>query len=91
MEDKKRQRRTAGKSNQKKKKKMSYRKKVQMIQLGAISIAILLLVLVGAFVLTKVFVGKADNTGQTSTAAVGEKETATEETVGTDEAAQADG
>ena len=91
MEDKKRQRRTAGKSNQKKKKKMSYRKKVQMIQLGAIGIAILLLVLVGAFVLTKVFVGKADNTGQTSTAAVGEKETATEETVGTDEAAQADG
>ena len=91
MEDKKRQRRTAGKSNQKKKKKMSYRKKVQMIQLGAISIAILLLVLVGAFILTKVFVGKADNTGQTSTAAVGEKETATEETVGTDEAAQADG
>ena len=91
MEDKKRQRRTAGKSNQKKKKKMSYRKKVQMIQLGAISIAILLLVLVGAFILTKVFVGKADNTGQTSTAAIGEKEMGAEETVGTDEAAQADG
>ena len=89
MEDKKRQRRTAGKSNQKKKKKMSYRKKVQMIQLGAISMAVLLLVLVGAFVLTKVFVGKADNTGQTSTAAVSEKETNTEETVGTN--AQADG
>ena len=62
MEDKKRQRRTAGKSNQKKKKKMSYRKKVQMIQLGAISIAILLLVLVGAFVLTKVFVGDRKST-----------------------------
>ena len=90
MEDKKRQRRTAGKSNQKKKKKMSYRKKVQMIQLGAISMAILLLVLVGAFILTKVFVGKADNTGQTSTAAVSERETGTEEAVGTDDAAQSD-
>ena len=89
MEDKKRHRRTAGKSNQKKKKKMSYRKKVQMIQLGAISMAILLLVLVGAFVLTKAFVGKPDNTGQTNTATVGEIEAGTEENMGMD--AQEDG
>lgn len=44
-----------------KKKRMSYRKKIVMLQIGAISLAFFLLIFVGAAVLTKIFVGEADN------------------------------
>lgn len=55
--------RTRGK---KKSKKMSYRKKVVMIQIGAITVAIFLLLMIGAVILTRLFVD--ENGGEMQTA-----------------------
>lgn len=60
--------------SEKRRKKMSYRKKIVAIQIGAISLAVLLMVLVGAVVLTKMFVGEAKNSQQSSQSAKQEKD-----------------
>lgn len=49
-----------------KKRKMSYRKKIVALQIGAITAAIFLLLMIGAVVLTKVLVGDAPHTQQAS-------------------------
>lgn len=76
MEQKKGQKRTSGnrRTTKKRKKKMSYRKKVVMIQIGAITLAVFLLLLVGAAALTKLFVGEPKNS-QKASARVTEQET----------------
>lgn len=71
MVEKKRQQRSSDKNRgtKQRKKKMSYRKKVVAFQIGAITLAIFLLLMVGAVILTKVFVGEANNS-QTASADV---------------------
>lgn len=63
MVEKKRQQRPSNKKRgtKQRRKKMSYRKKVVAFQIGAITLAIFLLLMVGAVILTKVFVGEANN------------------------------
>lgn len=56
--------RTAGRG--KKNKKMSYRRKIVTLQIGAITLAVFLLLMIGAVALTKVFVGDGPTTQQTS-------------------------
>lgn len=71
MVEKKRQQRSSDKNRgtKQRRKKMSYRKKVVAFQIGAITLAIFLLLMVGAVILTKVFVGEANNS-QTASADV---------------------
>lgn len=68
MEQKKGQKKSSGNRNstKKRKKKMSYRKKIVIIQISAITLAIFLLLIVGAAVLTKIFVGEAQNSQEAS-------------------------
>ncbi|MGN1140974.1 MAG: CapA family protein [Oliverpabstia sp.] len=63
MVEKKRQQRSSDKIGgvKQRRKKMSFRKKVVAFQIGAITLAIFLLLMVGAIILTKVFVGEANN------------------------------
>lgn len=76
MEQKKGQRNSSGnrKNTKKRKKKMSYRKKIVMIQISAITLAIFLLLIVGAAVLTKLFVGEAQNSQEASAKAKTEQD-----------------
>ncbi len=66
MEDKRRTSsgRSQKNSRNRKRKKMSYRRKVYMIQIGAVTCAIFLLLIVGAVILTKVIVGDSETTQQ---------------------------
>lgn len=45
---------------------MSYRKKVVMLQIGAITLAVFLMLMLGAVILTKIFVGDGPNTQEAS-------------------------
>ena len=73
---------------------MSYRKKVVAFQIGAITLAIFLLLMVGAVILTKVFVGEANNSQTASADVAGDQVGADDDnanltdldTVGTDSA-----
>lgn len=60
------------------KKKMSYRKKIVALQVGAITLAVFLLLMVGAVVLTKIFVGEPQNS-QTMSSGSLDEQTNTEE------------
>ena len=44
-----------GTARKKKNKKMSYRKKIVMFQIGAITLAIFLMLMIGAVILTRLF------------------------------------
>lgn len=96
MVEKKRQQRSSDKNRgtKQRRKKMSYRKKVVAFQIGAITLAIFLLLMVGAVILTKVFVGEANNSQTASTDVAGDQVGADDDnanltdldTVGTDSA-----
>ena len=60
------------------KQKMSYRKKIVALQVGAITLAVFLLLMVGAVVLTKIFVGEPQNS-QTMSSGSLDEQTNTEE------------
>ena len=60
------------------KKKMSYRKKIVALQVGAITLAVFLILMVGAVVLTKIFVGEPQNS-QTMSSGSLDEQTNTEE------------
>ena len=60
------------------KKKMSCRKKIVALQVGAITLAVFLLLMVGAVVLTKIFVGEPQNS-QTMSSGSLDEQTNTEE------------
>lgn len=55
-------------ANIRKKKRMSYKKKIQAFQIGAITFAVFLTLIVGSQILTKQFVGKPDNSNISSMA-----------------------
>ena len=55
------------------KKKMSYRKKIVALQVGAITLAVFLLLMVGAVVLTKIFVGEPQNSQTMSSGSLDEQ------------------
>lgn len=96
MVEKKRQQRSSDKNRgtKQRRKKMSYRKKVVAFQIGAITLAIFLLLMVGAVILTKVFVGEANNSQTASADVAGDQVGADDDnanltdldTVGTDSA-----
>ena len=96
MVEKKRQQRSSDKNRgtKQRRKKMSYRKKVVAFQIGAITLAIFLLRMVGAVILTKVFVGEANNSQTASADVAGDQVGADDDnanltdldTVGTDSA-----
>lgn len=96
MVEKKRQQRSSDKNRgtKQRRKKMSYRKKVVAFQIGAITLAIFLLLMVGAVILTKVFVGEANNSQTASADIAGDQVGADDDnanltdldTVGTDSA-----
>lgn len=54
--------------NVRKKKRMSYKKRIQTIQIGAITFAVFLTLIVGAQILTSRLVGEPDNSNMASTA-----------------------
>lgn len=66
MEDRKRtgSSRPQSNSRNRKKKRMSYRRRIRMIQVGAVTFAVFLLLIVGAVILTKLFVGDSETTQQ---------------------------
>lgn len=75
MEQKKGQRNTSEKRKaaaRRKKKKMSYRRKIVAIQIGAITLAVFILLIVGAVALTKLFVGEPKNSQKSGNKAVAE-------------------
>lgn len=96
MVEKKRQQRSSDKNRgtKQRRKKMSYRKKVVAFQIGAITLAIFFLLMVGAVILTKVFVGEANNSQTASADVAGDQVGADDDnanltdldTVGTDSA-----
>lgn len=66
------------KKSKQSKKKMSYRKKIVALQVGAITLAVFLLLMVGAIVLTKIFVGEPQNS-QTMSSGLLDEQRNTEE------------
>lgn len=61
------------KKSKQSKKKMSYRKKIVALQVGAITLAVFLLLMVGAVVLTKIFVGEPQNSQTMSSGSLDEQ------------------
>ena len=53
-------------ANIRKKKRMSYKKKIQTFQVGAITFAVFLTLIVGSQILTRKFVGQPDNSNISS-------------------------
>lgn len=66
------------KKSKQSKKKMSYRKKIVALQVGAITLAVFLLLMVGAVVLTKIFVGEPQNSQTMSSGSLDEQRTTEE-------------
>jgi hypothetical protein len=58
--------------NKKRKKKMSYRKKIVVFQISAITLAIFLMLMIGAVVLTKIFASGTEDSKQASAQAAAE-------------------
>lgn len=73
MAEKKKQQQLSNKKVRKSRKKMSYRKKIEIFQVCAITLAVFFLLLAGAVVLTKVFVGEPQNSQAMSAGAVDEQ------------------